>query len=193
MKTVKTKIVLLSILSLLALPALAQTNGVSTNAPTATSNAASNSITAAVGTAYTWLTSFNPTNTWVGAHGYVQTGAAYQNQLQFADALEAGFNVWSPATNSGVTISDNLLTAGVAGTIVNDSIDFAWRYDIHDVQLQFGAGPGYDKLNEKVFADIMGEIQKHTTPNTHAYIRLDLPFEGKKSALELIAGIGGEF
>ncbi len=155
----------------------------STNAP---------SVVAPFQTAEQWLTRFS-SNTWSGTHGYIETGAAYQNQVQFADALELGFNVLSTGTNSGLTLSDNLLIAGIAGTIVSDSLDVAWRFDVKDVQIQFGAGPGFDKPNDRLFADIMGELQKKMSANTHAYLRLDLPYEGKKSALEVILGLGGEF
>ena len=184
----KKLILMISLLAAASLAAKAQTNiipasGPATNAP---------SILAPLATAEGWLSSFG-SNTWNATHGYIQTGAAWQNQLQFADALEAGLNVLEAATNSGLTLSDNLLTAGVAGTIVSDAVDAAWRFDYKDVQWQFGAGLIYDKINDKLAADIMGELQKKMTPNTHAYLRLDLPCEGKKSALQLIIGAGGEF
>jgi hypothetical protein len=150
------------------------------------------SIVAPLQTAEQWLTSFS-SNSWSRTHGYIETGAAYQNQVQFADALELGFNVLSTGTNSGLTLSDNLLTASIAGTIVSDSLDVAWRFDVKDVQIQFGAGPGFDKANDRLFADMMGELQKKMSANTHAYLRLDLPYEGKKSGLEVIIGLGGEF
>jgi hypothetical protein len=150
------------------------------------------SITAPLATAEYWLTHFG-TNTWSGTHGWIQTGAAYQNQLQFADALEVGLNLASFNTNSGLTLSDQMLNASIAGTIVSDCLDLSLRYDIKDVQIQFGAGPGYDKVNDKLFADLMAELQKKISANTHAYLRLDCPYEGKKSGLEVILGVGGEF
>jgi hypothetical protein len=167
-------------------------NSTNTNTNTAQLPTNAASILAPFQTAEQWLTSFS-SNTWTGTHGYIQTGATYQNQLQFADALELGLNVLSTGTNSGLSLSDNLLTAGIAGTIVSDSLDVAWRFDVKDVQIQFGAGPGYDKPNDRLFADIMGELQKKMSANTHAYLRLDLPYEGKSSGLQVTIGLGGEF
>ena len=175
-----------------AAPPFPKVQSDSTNSSPSASPTNAPGLLAPLQTAEQWLTSFS-SNTWSGTHGYIQTGAAYQNQIQFADALELGLNVLSTGTNSGLTLSDNLLTAGVAGTIVSDSLDVAWRFDVQDVQIQFGAGPGFDKPNDRLFADIMGELQKKMSAHTHTYLRLDLPYEGKKSALQVTLGLGGEF
>jgi hypothetical protein len=176
-----------------SVPALAPSTAQAEATPAPAANATNTpSVVAPFQTVEQWFTSFS-SNTWSGTHGYIETGAAYQNQVQFADSLELGFNVLSTGTNSGLTLSDNLLTASIAGTIVSDSLDVAWRFDVKDVQIQFGAGPGFDKPNDRLFADIMGELQKKMSANTHAYLRLDLPYEGKKSGLEVIIGLGGEF
>jgi hypothetical protein len=181
--------------------AAAGADGQSTNTNTNTNtnnntgpvtNSNTPSITAPLATAEYWLTHFS-TNTWSGTHGWIQTGAAYENQLQFADAVEVGFKVYSASTNSGLALDDQLLTAGIAGTIVSDELDVAWYYDVHDLQLLAGAGGGYDRSSERVFPGFFAEGQKKTSANTHLYLRAGMQYEGKKTPGMVILGFGGEF
>jgi hypothetical protein len=150
------------------------------------------SITAPLATAEYWLTHYG-TNTWSGTHGWIQTGAAYENQLQFADAVEVGLKLYSASTNSGLALDDQLLTAGIAGTIVSDALDAAWYYDVKDVQLLAGIGGGYDKVNDRAFPDGFAEVQKKTSANTHLYLRGEIQYEGRKTPGIVTIGFGGEF
>lgn len=121
----------------------------------------------AANTVYAWVTSFS-TNTWNGTHGFAETGAAYQHQLQFADVLTVGANIYTFSTNGlGLTVSDTMLNAGIAGTIVNDAADLSLRYDYKDVQLLAGAGPGWYKPENRYSVDAKLELQKKPTANTH--------------------------
>jgi hypothetical protein len=171
----------------ITLPIVSPTNAPGSNAP-----ASAPTIAGTATTIEQWFTTFS-SNTWANAHGYVETGPVYENQLQFADSLELGLNVWSPSTNAGLNIDNDLLTAVIAGTIVSDEIDLAWRLDVHDVQIQLGGGPFYDKFNDRVGPGVFAELQKHTGPALFAYVKIGLQYEGKNSPLQVGLGVGGQF
>jgi hypothetical protein len=146
------------------------------------------------GDAEGWFATFG-SNTWTGARGFVETGAAYQNNVDIASTFELGYNAWSPSTNStsGLVIDSETLNAGIAGVILSQVMDVAWRLDIKDVQILAGIGGGYNFQTSRAFPDIFGELQKKLGANTHAFIRLESQISGKTAAPIVAAGVGFSF
>ena len=175
-------VVLLAISAALALAAPALRAQTATNAP-----AAPPSFTQSV---TGFFTSFG-TNTFNNTRGWVETGVAYQNNIDFASQLELGLQIKSTGTNSGLYLISETFNAGIAGTIVSEQIDAGWGLNIKDTRILFFAGGGYDFPNGKLFPSVGGEVQKRLTENTFAFVRLEEQWSGKTSAP--VVAIGGGF
>jgi hypothetical protein len=139
-----------------------------------------------------YFTSFG-SNTWSGERGFLQTGAAYENQVNFGSQLELGIDVKDLSTNASLFIDTQAINAIGLGNVVSAETGLALGYKIHDVQLIGGLGGGYNWLNKKMQGSAYAELQKKLTSNTHAYIELAPTYVGKKMQNWLMLGAGFEF
>jgi hypothetical protein len=146
-------------------------------------------------TAERWLMN-DSGNRWTNAHGYIQSGTVYESQVNIGFAVEAGLHLKALSTNTaiGVAVENVSSTIGGASTLLD--LEVTYVYDVKDVQLQLGAGPGDDFKSRRTFADVMIEAQKKTGANTHLYARVDYAFgdgKGQGNVPRVTAGFGGSF
>jgi hypothetical protein len=140
-----------------------------------------------------FFVSFGP-ESFTNEHGFFESGAALQNNVNVGATLELGMPVYHPSANTAITLASETLNAGIAGTIVQEQVDVAWTLYVHDVKVLLGVGGGYDFQQHRAFPALFGELQKKLTANTHAFLRIEEPVLGKSATSPLVAaGVGFTF
>lgn len=139
-----------------------------------------------------FFTDFGP-ESFTNEHGYFQTGAALQNNINVGATLELGCPIYHTSQTTSIDISSQTLNAGIAGTIVQEEIDASWGINVHDVKVSLGVGGGYDFDEHRAFPAVYAELQKKLTANTHIFLRAEEAWEGKVSAPLVVGGAGFTF
>jgi hypothetical protein len=173
------------------------TNGVPAGAPVAVGASNTPPVVTTPGNAFaeaeTWLTSFG-TNTWAGGHGFIETGAAYQNQVNIASVLEIGYEVYKPSTNLSLEIAAETFNAGVAGTVLAQDGYLGLAYNVKDVQIVGQVGAGYNFVSAKPYPSLGVEFRKRLSSNRHAFIRIQEDLLGSSGNTPIVAGgFGADF
>lgn len=106
------------------------------------------------------------------------TEGDYQNQVNFADAINVSFDVYCSSYTGGISIAPELgmRNAGIAGTIVDGHGGIQLAYNYYDTRLEgFGDAVYEDAFGGKVGGEFGIRALKKATPNT--FFGLSLAFQ----------------
>lgn len=124
-----------------------------------------------VGTVLDYLSSNNTNFTFIGNKIELETGAEYQNGMNWANDIRLQYNLtdkWS--------VNGQIDNAGVAGTVEEYQGGLSYAIiNSYAIKAQFGINGGYNHLYES--GDVMPfiEFMKKMTPNTYSFVELDEP------------------
>jgi hypothetical protein len=116
-----------------------------------------------------YFTSFG-TNTWTGTHGYLETSALYQHNINFGNEMELGVDIKDMSTNVAVYIGAQADNALGLGGVLSSQVSVGLAYRLHDIQAKVMLNGGYDYNLKSGIGAVDFQLQKKLTQNTFAYI-----------------------
>ncbi len=184
------KLVLAITLSLATYAAFAQTNTTTlTNGTPASAVPVSDTF---LNSLQGYFTSFG-SNTWTGTKGFVETGAAYQKNINFGNEMKLGVDIKDLSTNLSVYAEAQAMNALGLGGVNSSEVGVALGYRLHDIQALVGLLGGYSFADKTGEGTVSFELQKKLTKNTHAFIEFAPTYESRSVRDYLIFGAGFSF
>lgn len=114
----------------------------------------------------------NPTNlTWLGAKLEFETAAAYQQNIQFANTIKAGYNL-----TDYFQLGGKIENAGIGGTV--EAYQFSLAYAIinsYAIKLEAGIEPGYNHQYACPVIEPYAAFKKKMTDNTYTFFSISEP------------------
>ena len=166
----------------------AQTNAPSTNAPAS----ATGIQDVFLGDVQSFFTSFS-TNTWAGTKGYLETGAAYQKNVNFANTMELGVDVKDISPTLSLYAGAKALNALGLGGVVSSEVQAKLAYRLHDVQAYMGLGGGYNFQAKDGEGSLSLGLMKLMTTATFVDVALEPTLIGKSVKDFLMFKVGFRF
>jgi hypothetical protein len=138
-------------------------------------------------TAAGYFTSANTNYTWAGNTLEVATGADYMSSVNWANYLDAQYDIGRFA------IEAKMRNAGIAGTV--DSAEAGIGNTLityYSVKLQAGMDGGYDLDRNTALIEPKLTLRDKLTPNTFLGLSLSLPIWANGHAMNTVPDIGIE-
>lgn len=122
-------------------------------------------------TAEEYLTSNNTNFTFVGTKLELETGLNYQNGLQWANDIKAGYNV-----NDSLQLSAKVENAGVAGVVTAYEAGISYAViNSYAIKCEAGLEAGYNHQWGSPVIEPGVTFKKKLTDNTYSFIGLSEP------------------
>lgn len=148
-------------------------------------------------TAESYFTSANTNFTWDGNLLEIAAGADYMSSVNWANYLDAQYNVGQVASPSSAwnrfSLEAKMRNAGIAGTV--DSTEAGINYMLvsyYSVKLEAGLDGGYDLDRNSALVEPKFTLRDKLTPNTFLGLVISLPIWTNGKPINSVPDIGIE-